>query len=91
MGSVQLGRGERLQCWRNVALLRDLAIHGRLLEFVYRLNAADYAGCCAVAHASVGVVSKRQWFEPRRMGSLWFGLVFVCVGLAAAEWPRKRT
>jgi hypothetical protein len=37
--------------------------------------------------------SKKQCFEPRRMGSLWFGgvLVFVCVELAAAEWPRKRT
>ena len=30
MGSFQLGRGEQLQCWRNVALLHDLAIHGRL-------------------------------------------------------------
>jgi hypothetical protein len=37
--------------------------------------------------------SKKQWFELCRMGSLWFGgvLVFVCVELAAAEWPRKRT
>jgi hypothetical protein len=39
------------------------------------------------------ILSKKQWFEPRQMGSLWFGgvLVFVCVELAAAEWPRKRT
>jgi hypothetical protein len=40
------------------------------------------------------MLSKKQWFELRRiMGSLWFGgvLVFVCVELAAAEWPRKRT
>jgi hypothetical protein len=38
------------------------------------------------------MLSKKQWFEPRRMGSLWFGgvLAFVCVELAAAEWPRKR-
>jgi hypothetical protein len=41
----------------------------------------------AVAQShSVLVLSKKQWFEPRRMGSLWFGgmLVFVCVELAAA-------
>jgi hypothetical protein len=33
------------------------------------------------------MLSKKQWFEPRRMGSLWFGgvLLFVCVQLAAAE------
>jgi hypothetical protein len=52
----------------------------------------------AVAHVrestQVLMLSKKQWFEPRRTGSLWFGgvLVFVCVELAAAEeWPRKRT
>jgi hypothetical protein len=38
------------------------------------------------------MLSKKQWFQPRRMGSFWFGggLVFVCVELAAAGWPRKR-
>jgi hypothetical protein len=32
------------------------------------------------------MLSKKQWFEPRRMGSLWFGgvLVFVRVELVAA-------
>jgi hypothetical protein len=51
----------------------------------------------AVAHVcestQVLMLSKKQRFEPRRMGSLWFRgvLVFVCVELAAAEWPRKRT
>jgi hypothetical protein len=32
------------------------------------------------------MLSKKQWFKPRRMGSLWFGgvLVFVCIELAAA-------
>jgi hypothetical protein len=53
----------------------------------------------AVAHvresqAHVLMLSKKQWFEPRRMGSVWVGgvQVFVCVELvAAAEWPRKRT
>jgi hypothetical protein len=60
MGSFQLGRGEQLQCWRNVALLRDLAIQG---DFTYRLNvaAADYAGsrqlrsrtaCCCFQRSS---------------------------------------
>jgi hypothetical protein len=40
------------------------------------------------------MLSKKQWFEPRQMVSLWFGgvlVLFVCVELAAAEWPRKRT
>jgi hypothetical protein len=34
------------------------------------------------------MLSKKQ--HTRRMGSLWFGgvLVFVCVELAAAEWPK---
>jgi hypothetical protein len=51
----------------------------------------------AVAHVrestQVLMLSKKQWFEPRRMVSLWFGgvRVFVCIELAAAEWPRKRT
>jgi hypothetical protein len=35
---------------------------------------------------SVLMLSKKQWFQPRRIGSFWFGgvLVFVCVVLAAA-------
>jgi hypothetical protein len=47
----------------------------------------------AQEHASVDAFEEAVWFEPRRMGSLWFGgvLVFVCVELAAAERPRKRT
>ena len=55
MGSFQLGRGEQLQCWRNVALLHDLAIHGRLCLSFERIAAADYAGSFAGAreHASV--------------------------------------
>jgi hypothetical protein len=42
----------------------------------------------AVAQShSVLMLSKKQWFEPRRMGLLWFGgvLVFVCVELVAAK------
>jgi hypothetical protein len=50
---------------------------------------------CAREHASDDAFedSKKQWFQPRRMGSFWFGgvLVFVYVELAAAEWPKKRT
>jgi hypothetical protein len=48
----------------------------------------------AVAQEHTGVdFLKKQRFQPRRMGSFWFGgvLVFVCVELAAAEWPTKRT
>jgi hypothetical protein len=78
--------------------LRFFVISSIMGDFAYRLNviaAADYAGSCTCAreHAQVLVISKKQWFQPRRMGSLWFGgvLVFVCVELAAAEWPRKRT
>jgi hypothetical protein len=49
----------------------------------------------AVAHVrestQVLMLSKKQWFQPRRMDSLWFGgvLVFVGVELAAAEWPQE--
>jgi hypothetical protein len=42
----------------------------------------------AVAQShSVLMRSKKQWFEPRRMDSLWFGgvLVFVRVELATAK------
>jgi hypothetical protein len=94
MGSFQLGRGERLQCWRNT--LRSFVISPSMVDFAYRLNvaAADYAGSCAVAQR-VDAFEEAVWFEPRpiRMGSLWFGgvLVFVCVELAAAERSRKRT
>jgi hypothetical protein len=50
--------------------------------------AGSFAG--AREHASVDAFEKKQWFEPRRTGALWFGgvLVFVCVELAAAEWPK---
>jgi hypothetical protein len=72
MGSFQLGRGEQLQCWRNVALLRDLAIHGRLCLSFEGSTATDYAGSCAVAQRVDAFDEKKQWFEPHRMGSLWF-------------------
>jgi hypothetical protein len=66
-------------------------------DFAHHLNvaAADYADSCACTpeHASVDAFEEKQWFEPlRQIGSLWFGVrAFVCVKLAAAEWPRKRT
>jgi hypothetical protein len=59
-------------------------------DFAHRLNvaAADYADSCACAreHTSVDVFEEKQWFEPRQIVR-----AFVCVKLAAAEWPRKRT
>jgi hypothetical protein len=90
MGSFQLGRGERLQCWRNV--LRFFVISPFTGDFAYRLNAADHAGSCAVAHASVDAFEEAVVRTTRRMGSLWFDtvsssksfdtvLVFVCVEL----------
>jgi hypothetical protein len=47
--------------------------------------ATDDADSHAVAQRVDGFEEK-QWFEPRRMGSFWFGgvWVFVCVELAAA-------
>jgi hypothetical protein len=70
--------------------LRSFAISPFTGDFVHRLDvAAEYAGSCAGVreHAGVGAFEEKQWFEPRRAGSLWFGgvLVFVCVELAAAE------
>jgi hypothetical protein len=51
------------------------------------------AHTCAREHASVDAFEEAVVRTTRRMCSLWFGgvLVFVCVELAAAEWPRKRT
>jgi hypothetical protein len=87
--------GKRRQsavCRRSAALLRDLIIHERLCSSFERSSSrlCRQLRTCA----KVLMLSKKQWFEPRRMGSLWFGgvRVFVCVELAAAaEWPRKRT
>jgi hypothetical protein len=51
------------------------------------------AHVCVRESTQVLMLSKKQWFQPRRMGSFRFGgvLVFVCVELAATEWPKKRT
>jgi hypothetical protein len=48
---------------------------------------------CAQEHARADAFEEAQWFQPRRMGSFWFGgvLVFVRAVLAAAELPRKHT
>jgi hypothetical protein len=54
--------------------LRFFVISPFMGDFVHRLNvvAADYAGSCACAQ--VLMLSKKQWFEPRRI---------VCCGLVA--------
>jgi hypothetical protein len=50
MGSFRLGQGERLQCWCNVALVRDLAIHGQLLVCLLFKLEAQQEIMLAVAH-----------------------------------------
>jgi hypothetical protein len=96
MGSFRLGRGKRRSAG---ATLRFFVISPFMGDFAYRLNvvaAVDYAGSCAGAreHASddtfeEAVVST----TPNGFVLGWCNgvLVFVCVELAAAEWPKKRT
>jgi hypothetical protein len=52
---------------------------GRLCLSFEGIAAADYAGsrACVRESTQVMMLSKKQWFEPRRMGSFWFGGVLV--------------
>jgi hypothetical protein len=78
--------------------LRSFVISPFTGDFAYQhLNAAaaDYAGSCAGAqeHASVDAFEEAvvRTTPSGFVVDWWRVLVYVCVELAAAEWPRKRT
>jgi hypothetical protein len=87
-GWAHFGLDEANDCSAG-ATLRFFVISPFMGDFAYRLNVAavDHAGsrACVRESTQVMMLSKKQWFQPRRMGSFWSGgvLVFVCVELAA--------
>jgi hypothetical protein len=94
-GWAHFGLDEAHDCNAGVAL-RFFMIAPFTGDFAYyrlKVAAADYAGSRAGARTSVAAFEEAVVRTSPNGLSLWFGgvWVFVCVELAAAEWPRKRT